>query len=85
MMKTVSSRHGALTALPWRNFSYIVAIISRAVIIVLTRSSVPLMRREGQRPRKCSVSVASAEGMTRPASGRTMRFVSRKCWGNEWK
>ena len=84
-MKTVYSRPGAPLALSSRSFSYIVAMISRVVIIVLTRSSVPLMRREGQRPRKCSVSVASAEGMTRPASGRTMRFVSRKCWGNEWK
>ena len=85
MMKTAPSSPGAPPALSSRSFSYIVAMSSRAVIIVLTRSSVPLMRRAGQRPRECSVSVASAEGMTRPASGRTMRFVSRKCFGNVWK
>ena len=85
MMKTGCSRPGALRALPLRNFSYIVAMIFKTVIIVLTRSSVPLIRKAGQRPRECSMSVASAAGMTRLASGRTMRFVSRKCWGNDWK
>ena len=60
-------------------------MISRAVVIVSTRNSVPLIRRGGQRSMEYRTMVASAAGIIRLASGSTMRLVSRKCCGKEWK
>lgn len=64
---------------------YIDAMISKDRESEVTRTSVTDIRKSGHIPAVSSINVISDKGIMIPVKGTAMRFVIRKCLGNESK
>ena len=81
-----SSVPGARKGLSLKKFSnYIVAMIPREEIRASASPSVSFSMNWGHMPKVLSTSTMRAAGMMKPVNGMAIRFVSRKCCGNELK